>query len=327
MGALLDLTNDHHHVDANQALLEDVINGLSKHHKTLPCKYFYDDQGSKIFERICELDEYYLTRTELGLLNQVKSEIAEQIGPEALVIEPGSGAGQKIRLLLSSLVSPLGYSPVEISKNTLVQSVEDLGAQFPDIDMKPIAGDFAHVFSNPDYFAHEQAQKHVVFFPGSTIGNFESLDARRFLSKLANTVGGGGGLLIGVDLVKDRQVLLDAYNDSQEVTADFNLNILKRLNRELSCDFDIGNFQHQAIYNEELSRIEMHLVSRCKQSVCIEGNEFDFAKGESIHTENSHKYTLTSFKQLAQTAGFTLKKYWTDSNQWFGIFYLEVVEQ
>ena len=329
MGALLDLTSQHAQQDHKAAFFMDVVAGLSQSQKTLPCKYFYDELGSQLFEKICELDEYYVTRTELQLLNQVVNDIATHIGPDAAIIEPGSGAGQKIRLLLDSLDSPRSYIPVEISKEILIRSVEELSASFPTINMRPIAGDFSNVFSNPHYLDHEQlnfrpAHKKVVFFPGSTIGNFETQEAIAFLKKLANSVGKGGGLLIGVDLIKDREILLDAYNDQQGITADFNKNLLRRINQELKADFDLAQFAHRSTYNEAKDRIEMHSISEQQQTINIDKHQFTFAVQETIHTENSHKYSLQSFAALASKAGFNLINVWTDDNQWFGIFYFEV---
>ena len=324
MGALLDLTSA---TDSRQWLREfqqDVLTGLSAEQKTLPCKYFYDETGSQLFEAICDLDEYYVTRTEVSLLQNAVGDIAQCIGPEASIIEPGSGAGTKIRLLLDSLEAPRSYTPVEISRETLLQSVESLSAAFPDIAMRPIAGDFDQVFSEPDHFRQPEARKRVVFFPGSTIGNFDRTAALGFLRKLASVVGSGGGLLIGVDLIKDRDVLLEAYNDADGITAAFNKNLLRRINDELDGGFELDRFAHQSIYNENHHRIEMHLVSRCDQSVRVQQQDFRFAEGESIHTENSHKYSITSFAELAAAAGFTLREYWKDSRDWFATLYFEV---
>lgn len=323
MGALLDLTESNQQQSTVEEFMREVVNGLSKPQKTLPCKYFYDEQGSRLFEAICELEEYYVTRTELALLKQIMQDIAAHVGPDAAVIEPGSGAGKKIRLLLDSLESPACYTPVEISKEILIRSVEELSASFPDIPMKPIAGDFDRVFSQPEHFNH-QASKKVVFFPGSTIGNFEHSAAQAFLKRLADSVGKGGGLLIGVDLIKEEEVLLDAYNDSQGITAAFNKNLLARINRELDGDFELDAFCHQSIYNQDKQRIEMHLISNKTQTVEIKDHNFCFAQGETIHTENSHKYSVATITKLAETAGFTRINHWCDDNEWFGTFYFEV---
>lgn len=323
MGALLDLTTEISVEQAVESFRQDVIAGLSAQRKTLPCKYFYDEAGSRLFEDICDLEEYYLTRTELSLLNQVIDDIAHRIGPDVTIIEPGSGAGTKIRLLLESLDSPQSYIPVEISKEALLQSVEALSAAFPDIEMQPIAGDFDQVFSRPDYFKASAAKKRVVFFPGSTIGNFDPVAALGFLKKIARTVGKGGGLLIGVDLIKDRHVLLDAYNDANGVTEAFNKNLLQRINNELQGEFELDAFAHRSIYSEDHNRIEMHLVSQYEQSVKVDGHRFAFRANESIHTENSHKYSVDSFRELAAGAGFGLVDCWRDDKNWFAVFYFE----
>ncbi|MDX1695591.1 MAG: L-histidine N(alpha)-methyltransferase, partial [Ketobacteraceae bacterium] len=223
-----------------------------------------------------------------------------------------------------SLESPQSYTPVEISKEALLQSVAALSSAFPDIDMQPIAGDFDLVFSRPDYFSGVSSRKRVVFFPGSTIGNFDPVSAREFLKKLARTARKGGGLLIGVDLIKDRSVLLDAYNDSRGITAAFNKNLLQRINNELQGNFDLRAFNHRSLYNEDHDRIEMHLVSLTEQTVAIDGQAFHFDTNESIHTENSHKYSVDSFTGMAADAGFGLVDYWCDPKDWFAIFYFEV---
>lgn len=250
-------------------------------------------------------------------------DIAARIGPDVTIIEPGSGAGTKIRLLLESLDSPQGYIPVEISREALLDSVATLSSAFPDLEMQPIAGDFDQVFSRPDYFSELAASKRVVFFPGSTIGNFDRVSALAFLQKIARTVGKGGGLLIGVDLIKDRDVLLDAYNDAGGITEAFNKNLLRRINNELQGGFSLEAFAHRSIYNEEHHRIEMHLVSRCEQTVGMDGHRFSFHADETIHTENSHKYSVDSFCNLAAGAGFGLVDCWQDDKNWFAVFYFE----
>lgn len=307
-----------------ELFLRDVVAGLTNTQKTLPSKYFYDKKGSQLFEKICELDEYYVTRTELDLLQQAAPEIAQCIGADAAIIEPGSGAGQKIRLLLSALDAAHSYTAIDISQEILFRSAQELGKDFPHISMQPIMGDFTQVFNHPELFHHSDHHKKVIFFPGSTIGNFNKHEAIDFLSYMASVVGDHGGLLIGVDLIKDRQVLLNAYNDRQGLTAAFNLNLLNRINQELNADFNLDQFDHKAIFNEHQQRIEMHLISQKNQLVTLNEKPYEFAMDETIHTESSHKYSVDSFIALAQLAGFEAVNHWTDSKNWFGLFYFEV---
>lgn len=304
-----------------QQFLDAVIKGLSQPQKALPCRYLYDDIGSQLFEKICEVDAYYVTRTEQRLLEDSISAIADNIGENAHIIEPGSGAGTKIRMLLRALRRPLAYTPVDISEDILERSSHALKQEFPYMAINPIAGDFDDVFANRTLFKHPNTDKNIIFFPGSTISNFEPLAALQFLRKLYQCAGPQGGLVIGVDLIKDRNVLLNAYDDPQGVTAAFNKNLLSRINRELDGDFDITRFDHRAIYNELQNRIEMHLVSNCHQQVSVGEHSFGFKKGEYIHTENSHKYTLDSFAALAQSVGFTLQNSWLDQKRWFATCY------
>lgn len=304
---------------ARQEFLRDVLQGLSRRPKTLPCKYFYDAHGAKLFESICQLDDYYLTRTELALLKKVGTEIAQCIGPHARVVEPGSGAGEKIRLLLHSLDRPLSYTPVDISAEILKRSADALGQTFPDLHITPIAGDFARVFLHPEQFCQqandvtaEPQGKRVIFFPGSTIGNFPPERAVDFLLQLAGVAGSGGGLLIGVDLSKDTRILETAYDDAQGVTAAFNKNLLVRINHELNANFNTDHFQHQAFFNAGRQRIEMHLRSERAQSVSIDEHRFEFDAGETICTEYSHKYVPSRFEALGNAAGLSLERFWTD---------------
>lgn len=310
---------DLHHIEFYQ----DVIDGLSKSQKTLPCKYFYDERGSLLFEQICSLDEYYVTRTELGLLASIHQELARIIGPDARVIEPGSGAGEKIKLLLGSLESPASYTPIEISQEILVRSTKEIAQHFPDLNIHPIVGDFNSAFSDKALFNRGNTGKNIVFFPGSTIGNFSPAEALDFLSSIADAIGTQGAMIIGVDLIKETTVLEAAYNDAKGITAAFNLNILQRINNELDGSFDLDTFQHHALFNTDKNRIEMHLISQQDQYITINDESFFFAKDESIHTENSHKYSAESFKNLAQQAGFNPIKIWQDPDSYFSIHYLE----
>jgi len=308
---------------ALHTMLEDVVEGLSRRQKTLPSKYFYDERGSKLFDDICELDEYYVTRTESALMEQYVGEIASVVGPNALLVEYGSGSSQKTRLLLRNLIRPAGYVPIDISGDYLLKVGRSLQADFPQIQVMPVAADFTNGFVVPE--PSSPAARNVIYFPGSTIGNFVRDEAVSLLAGMADKAGVDGGVLIGVDLDKDRDVLHAAYNDSQGVTADFNLNVLRRINRELGGGFDLDSFRHQAIFNEDLSCIEMHLISTRRQTVNVCKYSFLFEEGESVLTEYSHKYTVESFGQMANEAGLAVKNVWTDANDMFAVMYLERV--
>lgn len=304
-----------------QHFLQDVIEGLSNPQKTIPPKYFYDERGSQLFDRICELDEYYPTRTELAILRDNIDEIAEVIGPRCLLIEYGSGSSLKTRILLDHIDDLAAYVPLDISKDHLRKSATDLAASYPGLAVVPVCADFTADFEVPA--AVGAVGRRVVFFPGSTIGNFEHDQALSFLRHTADACGEGGGLLIGVDLIKDVAVLEAAYNDRDGVTAAFNLNLLKRINRELGADFCIEAFEHRAKFNAALSRIEMHLVSRKRQKVAVDGTVVSFDEGDTIHTESSHKFALDDFRtSLAEPAGFTVRRIWTDPRRFFSVQYL-----
>jgi L-histidine Nalpha-methyltransferase len=298
----------------------DVLHGLAQPRKAIPCKYFYDERGSALFEEICALDEYYLTRTEMAILRAHVAEMAEAIGARCELIEPGSGSSRKTRLLLRHLREPSAYFPVDISREPLDRSARELARLFPDLSVVPVHADFTQAFSLP--VASEPGKRRVVFFPGSTIGNYNPHSAVALLRRLARLVGSDGGLLIGFDLDKPEEIVLPAYNDRQGVTARFNLNLLARINRELGADFDLGAFVHRAVYLRDQERIEMQLVSRRRQSVRVGGREFTFAEGESIHTEDSYKYTLTHFELMTSEAGFALDRQWQDANLHFSVQYL-----
>jgi L-histidine Nalpha-methyltransferase len=305
--------------EAQQLFLQEVKQGLRKTSKSLPCKYFYDQTGSELFEEICELDEYYITRTELALLNKIEKQLSQLIGKNAVIIEPGAGAGIKIRQLLTALNTPLTYVPMDISKDFLFYSAKVIQQQFPDMEIIPIQGDFTQPV---EWQGTEQHNNRIVFFPGSTIGNFEKLEAIEFLRNMHHLIGEDGALIIGVDLIKDQQILESAYDDNQGVTAKFNKNLLTRINQELSGDFNLDQFSHEARLNHSHQRIEMHLVSDLNQTVTIDQEQFEFQEGESIHTENSHKYSLESFTAMAEAAGFNVIKTWTDEQDFFSIHYL-----
>ena len=302
----------------------DVQAGLSAPVKTLPAKYFYDRTGSELFEQICRLPEYYPTRTEKKILRDHAREIAAIIGPDVEVVEFGAGAAEKVRLLLDALDRPAGYLPIDISGPHLSEAVAPLRRAYPDVTMRVVAGDFTKQLPLPP--ALPQARARVGFFPGSTIGNFTPDDALGFLRNAAAMLrsgsSGGAGLLIGVDMVKDPAILHAAYNDAAGVTAAFNLNLLQRINRELNGDFDLDAFDHYAFYNPGQQRIEMHLVSRVAQTVHVCDQRYAFAAGESIHTENSCKYTPARFRMLAEKAGFRPAAMWTDEDSLFSLHWL-----
>ncbi len=306
---------------ALRAMLEEVASGLSQPQKTLPSKYFYDERGSKLFDDICELDEYYVTRTESSLMQEWVGEIASVIGPNVLLVEYGSGSSLKTRLLLRNLNRPAGYVPIDISGDYLSQVSISLQAEFPQIEVMPVVADFTNSFVVPTPSFPED--RRVVYFPGSTIGNFQREDAKSLLAGMAVNAGVGGGVLVGIDLIKDLDVLRAAYNDSKGVTADFNLNVLRRINVELGGGFDLDSFKHEAIFNQEDSRIEMHLVSTRRQSVNICEYSFEFEVGESVLTEYSHKYTIDSFGQMASEVGLRVRTVWTDADGMFAVMDLE----
>ena len=308
---------------SNNEFYLDVVEGLSKEQKTLPCKYFYDDYGSQLFEKICELDEYYITRTENSILKSINNELAEWIGPGARIIEPGSGNSEKVRPILNSLIEPQAYMPIEISEEILMLSVDALRKDFPTISIDPWAGDFHEAIDQIKQKDYNTSSNNVIFFPGSTIGNLSHAQAEAFLLTIRKELGEDISMVIGVDLIKDKNRLEAAYNDKEGVTAEFNLNLLKRINQELSANFDLKKFTHKSLYNEAMQRIEMHLFSQIDQNVTIEDKHFSFKAGESIHTENSHKYSVESFKNLANASGFDIKKTWLDDEELFSVHYLK----
>jgi dimethylhistidine N-methyltransferase len=295
-----------------------VWTGLAQHQKTIPAKFFYDREGSRLFEEICLTPEYYPTRTERTLLADVMPEIAELVGSGRAILEFGSGAGVKIRTVLDHLQTPAAYVPVEISRTRLVEVTAELAADYPNIQIAPVCADYTKSFSLPTVGAAQW----LGFFPGSTIGNFTPTQAVQFLSQVRRMLGASGLMLIGVDLRKDIDVLNAAYNDAAGVTAEFNLNLLTRINRELEGDFDLSGFAHSAFYEAEQGRIEMHLVSDRAQSVTVAGRHFDFAADETIHTENSYKYDVDQFRCLAASAGWSHRAVWTDSERLFSLHLL-----
>ena len=302
--------------------LSDVLSGLLGLPKSLPCKHYYDERGSDLFQQICELPEYYPTRTETALLSDCADEIAAAIGPRCRLIEYGTGSSEKMRILLDALELPSAFVSVDISPEHLLQATSALARDHPELDVHAVCADFTKPFAVP-FSTSEFAGRSVTFFPGSSLGNFHHHEAVEFLRNTANVVGPGGGLVIGIDLKKDVDTLNAAYNDSAGITAAFNLNLLVRINCELGGTFDVDAFAHHAFYNEEKGRIEMHIVSREEQTVGIGGKEIHFSEGETIHTENSYKYDIAEFQDLARKAGFGSARVWTDPGHLFSVHYLE----
>jgi len=302
---------------------EEVVRGLTSEPKQISPKFFYDKRGSELFDRITELDEYYPTRAELSILEERAVEIAELIGRDCLLIEYGSGSSRKVGLLLDALEGDLTYVAIDISREHLLEACGRLSEAYPKLEVIAVCADYSKPFPLPAPRRGEPKNK-VVFFPGSTIGNFSPDQAISFLRNTARQLGPGGSLLIGVDLKKDEDTLHAAYNDAEHVTAAFNLNLLERINEELDADFDISGFRHSAFYNDERGRVEMHLVSLKPQTVRFNGTHVRFAEGESIHTESSYKFGIKEFQQLAARAGFQPTKVWTDPKRLFSLHYLSV---
>jgi len=301
--------------------LGEVLAGLRAEPKTLPCKYFYDARGSEIFDRICELEEYYPTRTEVGILERYADEIANRLGPECALIEFGSGSSLKTRLLLAALEHPAAYLPIDISREHLLGAAEHIAKRFEKLLVRPICADFAGTLSLPEL--PDKPRNKVVFFPGSTIGNFAPEPRLALLRRIADLCAPeGGSLLIGIDLQKEVATLERAYDDAQGVTRDFNLNLLERINRELGGDIDLPSFAHRAVYNADEERIEMHLVSQLEQRIRLSGEAIQLRTGESIRSECSYKFTIPGFADLAGKAGFELESVWTDERDHFAVLLL-----
>jgi dimethylhistidine N-methyltransferase len=297
----------------------DVVAGLRKRPKSIPCKYFYDDRGSQLFETICRTPEYYLTRTEIEVLTLHGSEIARVLGRDTHLIEFGSGSSSKVRLLLDLAPALASYIAVDISYGYLTRAAATLAKSYPHLRIVPLCADFTKPFVLP---TSVRDGRRVGFFPGSTIGNFPPDEARLFLHQAATLLGDNGGLIVGVDLKKDPIILEAAYNDTAGVTAAFNLNLLRRINRELQGTFDLRNFAHRAIYNAKAGRIEMYIDSTTRQGVRLGDHGFTLEAGEPIHTENSYKYTVEEFQVLARSAGFVPVEAWTDHRKLFSVHYL-----
>jgi probable methyltransferase len=299
--------------------LADVIAGLSAKPRTLPCKYFYDDRGAALFQKICELPEYYVTRTELDILDQNRAEIASYLGPNIQLIGLGTGAGTKTRILIEALQKPATYIPVDISEKQLRESTALFRKIFPELEILPVCADYLQPVVLPS--SRHKAARNIVYFPGSTIGNFEPHQAVEFLRRIAKVCRQDGGLLIGADLKKDRDVIEAAYNDRASITAQFNLNLLQRVNRELGADFDLDCWHHRAVYNSDAGRIEMYVISDIDQFVHVGEEKFHFRRSEKIVTEYSYKYAPEEFAALARKAGFQFAQMWSDDARLFGVFY------
>lgn len=300
----------------------EIIAGLMREPKAIPSKYFYDEQGSRLFDEITELEVYYPTRTERAIMEAHVADMAARIGPGSLLVEYGSGSSRKTRILLDALPDLAGYVPVDISREHLFRTAADLSAAYPDLDVLPVCADYTSAFPLPA--PGVPPTRTVVFFPGSTIGNFTPAEAKAFLEHIAEVVGRRGGLLIGVDLQKDPAIIEAAYNDPEGVTAAFNKNVLARINREFDADFDLERFEHLAFYDAEHGRIEMHLVSLSEQCVQIGSTRIPFREHEHIFTEYSYKYGLEGFAALAASAGFEVRDVWMDAGKMFSVQYLEV---
>ena len=299
---------------------KEVLTGLRSDPKTIHPKFLYDERGSQLFDQITETEDYYPTRMELKILGRYAREIGNLLGPRCLVVEPGAGSVQKIRILMRHLDDPVGYVPVDISLEHLRKNAAELAADLPKLQILPLAADYTDDYELPE--PEVAPKRRAVFFPGSTIGNFPREESVKFLAHLVDLAGPGGALLVGADLVKDEEVLLRAYDDSEGITALFTLNLLHRFNRELGANFDTKGFQHLAIWNSAMERIEIYLESFRRQSVRIAGEDIQFEAGEKVLAEYSQKYTRESFAALAADAGCRVEQVWTDDNEWFSVQYL-----
>lgn len=301
-------------------VIEEIKQGLRETQKRIPPKYFYDEYGSALFEQITKLPEYYLTRTEIGILDEYKEELSRIIEKSCCLIEYGSGSSRKVRLLIDA-IAPRFYVPVDISREHLNQSARAIHDDFDTLHVFPTCADYTQALELPDVI---DGAPRCGFFPGSSIGNFERDDAVRFLTNLRQDIGPGGHCIIGFDSRKSKAILEPAYNDKKGVTASFNLNLLTNLNRTIGTDFDPSRFGHHSFYNEALGRVEMHLVSKITQNVTLDSETFHFAKNESIHTENSYKYSLDEVQELANRSGMSFITHWEDSRAWFYVVLLRV---
>ena len=319
-GALADF---HDLAPAEESFRDAVLGGLTRRAKSIPCRFLYDERGSALFEEICELPEYYLTRTEMAILGDCVDEIGALTGRHAQLIEFGSGASRKVRLLLEALSDPGAYVAIDISREPLRRAAEEVAADFPEVPVVAVCADYLQPLRLPSLPARGDGRR-LGFFPGSTIGNFTPEAAVDFLAGCRRVIGRGGALLVGVDLKKAPELLDAAYNDRAGVTAAFNLNLLERINRELDADFDLDRFAHDAFYNEAAGRIEIYIRSLADQIVTVAGRAIRFTAGERIHTEDSCKYTIAEFQRLAARGGFRPVRHWTDPADLFSVHLLDV---
>ena len=303
---------------------EAILEGLSLPQKTISPKFFYDERGSEIFDKICETPDYYITRTEIGLLNDIQDELYNLAEPGSAVVEYGCGSSIKIKALLSALPEPSHYIAIDISKTHLISTAKEIASNYSNISVAAICADFMEPIDWPDRASFESS-KRLAFFPGSTIGNLNPNEASQFLKYVRHLVGNEGSFIIGVDMKKDTDIFNRAYNDEEGHTADFNLNLLHRMKKELDADINISEFSHKAFYNEKLGRVEMHLISNTKQNININNSEHSFEKGESIHTECSYKYSVAEFSELAEQSGFSVLKNWSDKKNFFSIYFLKAI--
>jgi dimethylhistidine N-methyltransferase len=303
-------------LDVDEEFAAAVVDGLAKRRKTLPCRYFYDARGSALFEDITRLPEYYPSRTEMGILKAHADEMIDGIGEDGLLVEFGSGSSLKTEILLDRVAQHVAYVAIDVSETALTEAEARLARRYPDLDIRTIVADFSHLGELPRDLA---ARRTTGFFPGSTLGNLASENAKLLLASFGKTLGKGSRLIIGIDLKKDARKLVNAYNDAAGVTAAFNLNLLTRINRELGAAFDRESFRHEAVYNPREGRVEMHLVSTRDHDVELCGRRFHFSAGESIHTESSYKYTVAQFQELALSAGWEPKRVWMDADKYFSV--------
>ncbi|RVT94089.1 L-histidine N(alpha)-methyltransferase [Sphingomonas crocodyli] len=317
----LGLVRFHDHEPPQDDFRAALIAGMSAPAKSIPCRFLYDASGSLLFDRICELPEYYPTRTEIGILGAHAAEMAAAIGPNAQIVELGSGSSAKIGLLLDALDAPRSYVPIDISREHLLGAAQAIQQRYPALQVEAVCADFAQEFDLP---ANDGGGPRVCFYPGSTIGNLTPPDALAFLTQWAQRLGQGALMIIGVDLRKDAAILEPAYDDAQGVTARFSLNMLARANRELGTDFDVSRFRHRAVYHADTGRVGIDLVSQADQTVHLDHHRFPIAEGEAIHIEDSWKYHIDGFQALAAEAGFTARRVWTDDAQLFSVHLLEV---
>jgi len=314
---MLEMTND-----SQNSFEDDVIDGLSQVQKTIPCRWLYDERGSELFEEITVLPEYYPTRTETGILSQYAAEIADHVGPHATVVEYGAGASVKTRILIDALEELTTYIPVDISAEFLQTSAASLQEDYPDLHIEPVVADFLSTVELP-----EKSIKgaRVGFFPGSTIGNLKSSEITGFMQRAREDLGTGAQFVLGADLKKDPNILIPAYDDSAGITSEFNLNLLRRINGELDANFDVSSFNHEARWNDDDARIEMHLVSERDQSVEISGKIFDFRQGETVHTENSRKFEIEALENLIGQCGWQMADSWVDKDSLFSVLLFKAI--